>query len=134
MMTYTATQWSSVKDKEKFVKHFKRFVEKGFPESFFTKWFYIRMSMMRQHIAEFNQQGFYAVWFSTWERRADFLRRWGLMPCFGDPGWTWVDVEEVLAVWLKEHPQYRHIQESEHHAMIIKQEKAELERLKAKYE
>ena len=133
-MTYTATKWNTVEDKEKFTKHFKQFVEKGFPKSMFHKEFYNRMSIMRGHIAHYNQMGFFSTWFSTAEQRAKFLRLWIHTPIYGNPTYTWSDVEEVLCTWLQEHPEYLERERSAHVYRVESLEKAELVRLKAKYE
>ena len=130
---FTATQWNTAEDKEKFVKHFKQFVKKGFPESMFSKGFYNRVSMMRGHITHYNQSGFYDVQFSTSERRADFLQKWAAAPVYGDPEWTWSDVEQVLAVWLQEHPEHEQKQRATHDALIEDIERRELARLTVKY-
>ena len=105
------TQWNTVADKEKFIKHFKSFVQKGFTESMFNQSFYNRMSMMRGHIAHYNRGGFYETWFSTSEKRAGFLSTWTRQPCNGDPTFTWSDAERILADWIRDNPQY---EEKEH--------------------
>jgi hypothetical protein len=133
MDKYTATQWNTAADKEKFVKQFKAFVTKDFPETAFNKQFYNRMSMMRGHIAHYNQAGFYATWFDTSERRADFLRHWTVGVIYGDPAYTWSDVEKVLQAWLQEHQEYEEKQRQQHYAICEDIERKELRRLSAKY-
>jgi hypothetical protein len=132
-MSYTATKFDTVENKEKFEKHFKRFVEKGFPETLFNKKFYTQMSNMRGHIAHYNQCGFYDAQFSTPERRADFLQHWTNDVVYGDPDYTWSDVERVLAAWLKEHPEYEQRERTAHSTSVEQAERAELKRLSAKY-
>ena len=95
---FTATQWNTAEDKAKFEKHFQKFVEKGFPESMFNKGFYNRMSMMNGHIAHYNQGGFYDAQFGTSERRADFLHDWTNSRAYGDPAFTWCDVEKAFSI------------------------------------
>jgi hypothetical protein len=132
-MTFTATQWNTVEDKGKFVKHFKSFVQKGFPESMFKNPFYVRVSQMNGHIAHYNRGGFFETWFSTSERRADFLKRWAESRGTGDPAWTWSDVERDLAAWLKDNPQYEERERNTHAHLIEHIERAELARLTEKY-
>ena len=132
-MKYTATQWNTAADKEKFVRQFKKFVERGFPESLFTKGFYNRMSMMRGHIAHYNQDGFFDAQFITSERRADFLHHWAFAPCYGDPEYTWSDVEAELSAWLQEHPEHEARERNQHAAIIEDIERKEFARLSAKY-
>lgn len=93
---FTATQFHTVADKEKFVKHFLRFIKSGYNYNLFHKWFYKQLSFMFGHIAHYNKAGFYDVWFSSPERQAHFLenvRTWG---CYGDPAYTYSDVEKHL--------------------------------------
>ena len=99
----------------------------------FSKGFYTRMSMMRGHIAHYDRGGFYNAQFSTSERRADFLQHWATAPVYGNPAYTWSDVERVLAAWLQEHPEHEHQQRATHDALIEDIERRELARLKVKY-
>lgn len=101
-MNYTATQWNSIADKEKFVRHFKRFVETGMKKTLFPKWFYTRLSMTFGHIAHYNQGGFYDYWFSSPEKRLSFLR--GILEAHicGDPAYTYSDAERNIQIWLRE--------------------------------
>jgi hypothetical protein len=59
-------------------------------------------------VAHYNRDGFYETFFTSSERRLRFLRMaidwpymtkgWG----YGDPRYTWGDVEESLTRWLLE--------------------------------
>lgn len=131
---YTPTEFNTAADKEAFEKRFKRFVQHEFQSSIFTHSFYNRMSMMKGHIAHYNQYGFYEAQFSTHEVRADFLRHWTDEPCYGNPAYTWSDVEKVLAQWLGEHPEFLKREMDAHHALVERAERAELARLSAKYD
>lgn len=57
--------------------------------------------MMFGHIAHYDRNGFYDEWFR--EGRADWTEyildrgAW-----FGDPEYTWSDVENAFVEWLKE--------------------------------
>lgn len=133
-MKLTPTEWATVEDKEKFIKRFKRFVEKDFPFTLFTKDFYQRMSMMRGHIAHYNIDGFYREWFVDARRRAEFLHRWTSYYIVGDPAWTWSDVELELQTWLIDHPEYIAKQQTTYDNQVEAEERADLARLKAKYE
>ncbi len=95
-MVLTATKWSTVEDKEKFLKHFERFVASGYKRTLFYKWFYIRLSMMFGFIAHYNINGFYAEYFADDGRQAifeNYVRTWH---CYGDPEYTFSDVEHIL--------------------------------------
>jgi hypothetical protein len=96
---FVATQWDSAEDKAKFANHFVRFVRSGYKRTLFPKWFYRRLSMCFGHIAHYNQAGFYAEWFADDSGR--FLRnvlQWG---CYGDPAYTYSDVERALQTYYE---------------------------------
>jgi len=100
--TYTPTQWDTVEDKEKFEKQFKAFVSSGFKRSKFPKWFYTRLSMCFGMIAHYDQNGFYETWFQDNRMKERFIERCSTHGCYGDPAWTYSDVELVLQNWLIE--------------------------------
>ena len=92
----TPTKFSTVADKEKFLKHFQRFVKSGYNKNLFYKWFYTRLSMTFGHIAHYNRHGFYGTFF---ESREGIDRFWCLTMsygCYGDPAYTFCDVEKEI--------------------------------------
>lgn len=93
---FTPTQFSTAADKEKFLKHFHRFVCSGYKWTLFHKWFYVRLSLTFGHIAHYNRAGFYATFFTDAERLEDFWRVTMQYPCYGDPDYTYSDVEKVI--------------------------------------
>lgn len=96
------TQWSTVADKEKFIKHFQRFVKAGMPMSLFPDWFYKRLSSCFGHIAHYDRYGFYEEWFSSDIAKLRFLDHCVRFPCYGDPGYTYSDAEKILVAWIRE--------------------------------
>ena len=62
---FTATQFDSSEQKEKFYNHFIKFVERDFPQNLFYSWFYRRLSMNFGHIAHYNSLGFFETWFTN---------------------------------------------------------------------
>lgn len=130
---FTPTQWHTAADKEKFVTRFKAFVKSGFKPTIFTKAFYQRMSMMRGHIAHYDQGGFYDAQFSAPTLRADFLRHWANGPIYGNPTWTWSDVEHALATWLQEHPEYERKERTTAQSQLEQAERQQLAYLTQKY-
>lgn len=98
---FTATEWDTVEDKEKFAKHFIRFVESGFNKNLFYKWFYTRLSMTFGHIAHYNKDGFYAYFFEYHDE--DFITSCLLGGGYGDPSCTYSDVERYLKNWLRDY-------------------------------
>ena len=99
---FTPTEHSTAKDKAKFANHFVKFAMNNCPRSMFPKWFYTRLSMCFGHYAHFNVDGFYQDWFSTWEKRERFLNYTVAYPCYGQPEYTYCDVEKALIAWMKE--------------------------------
>jgi len=99
-MKFTATEWDTAEQKEKFVKHFKKFVEKGMPLTWFSAWFYNRLSNTFGHIAHCNRGGFYHVWFATKETQLSFLRHTLKASICGDPACTYSDAERAIQSWL----------------------------------
>lgn len=102
-MDFVATQWSSVREKEEFASRFIKFVESGFKKSFFTKKFYTRLSMCFGHIAHYDKDGFWAEWFTTPEDQKRFMEKTITYGCYGDPEYTFSDVEKYLVKYFKEH-------------------------------
>jgi len=130
---FCPTKFDSAAQKEKFVKHFLRFVEKDFPESLFYKWFYNRLSNTFGHIAHYSKSGFYGTFFTTTADKIRFLRFALNWPCYGDPAFTYSDVEKVLQNIIRE-KNYLDKYEKQLVENVETQERAELARLKAKYE
>lgn len=99
---YEPTKWSTREDKQNFALKLVRFVESGFNPNLFHKELYTRLSMCFGHIAHFNKYGFYETWFSTPERQADWLAYVSTRTIYGDPGWTFSDVERDLKRYAQE--------------------------------
>jgi len=100
---FTATQWSTAKDKAEFATWLIRFIEKGAPLSLFHKAKYNRLSMCFGHIAHYNKFGFHDEWFQTPEQVAEWVRYITSRPVYGDPAWTFSDVERVVVEYARQH-------------------------------
>jgi hypothetical protein len=100
---FTPTEFSTVADKEKFAAHFQRFVSGGFKRTVFPKWFYNRLSMTFAMIAHYDRNGFYAEYFEDPYETSRFLEECLAYPCYGDPAYTYSDVERYLQGWLREY-------------------------------
>lgn len=98
-MTFTPTQFHSAADKEKFFKHFQRFVKSNYNVNLFHKWFYVQLSFMFYHIAHYNKHGFYETWFADELSIERFWDRVKTHPCHGDPAYTYCDVEHAIQKW-----------------------------------
>jgi hypothetical protein len=73
-----------------------RFIESEWASALFTKRFYNRLSMCFSHIANYNRAQFYDEWFSSLAARVRFLKHTLRFPCYGDPEYTFSDVEGAI--------------------------------------
>lgn len=132
---FTPTEWSTAEEKAKFANHFMNFVEQDFKQTLFQKWFYSRLMNTFGHIAHFNISGFWDTFFTSTEKKVQFLDQtinpWTNF-C-GDPTFTYSDVERAVAGEIRkggylEKYQRQLADETE------KSERALLTHLKGKYE
>ena len=93
---FTATKFSTAADKAEFGKHFLRFIESEWAQPLFTKGFYQRLSMCFGHIAHVDRPTFYETWFTSDQDRLRFLEKTLKWPCWGDPEYTFSDVERAI--------------------------------------
>lgn len=129
---FTPTKWDTAKDKAAFAKQFVRFVQSDFAAKHFTEKFYRRLSNTFGHIAHYNRGGFWAEFFTTTADKVRFLEQTLEHPCYGDPAWTYSDVERALQAWLQADnilERYRQRLAKEMEAA----ERVELARLQQKY-
>lgn len=130
---FTATAFDTAEDKAKFANHFVRFVEADFPASIFPKWFYTRLSMTFGHIAHYDISGFYGTWFANDRTKHEFLTHELRSGGWGDPAYTYVDVERALKGWIIKSGLVE-TYAAKISAATEKAERATLAALKAKYE
>lgn len=131
-MKYTATQWDTEADKEKFVRQFKAFVESDFAKSKFPKWFYTRLSMTFGHIAHYNQGGFYETFFGNLADKVCFLEQTLQCGCYGSPAFTYCDCEREIQEWLQAQGTLEKYQ-AQFSAAAEASERATMARLNLKY-
>lgn len=129
---FTPTQWTTQEDKAKFANDLIRFIQSDFKRTFFTKSLYKRLSSTFGFIAHYNLDGYYNTWFDGTFHQLTFLMRLRDTAIFGDPAFTYCDVEQVIQAWVQEqglvdayHQQYMNDVEN--------RERAELARLLEKY-
>ena len=129
---FTPTKWDTAEQKAKFANHFVRFVESGFKATLFSDWFYRRLSMTFGHIAYYDRGGFYEHFFTSHEGRTNFacitLEGGG----YGDPRFTYSDVEKALKQWVINSNLKERLSKDLTEA-IERNERKELVRLQAKY-
>jgi hypothetical protein len=129
---FTPTKWDKAEKKVWFARQFIRFVNADFHERHFTQPFYQRLSLCFGHIAHFNRHGFFQTFFVSTEGKVRFLRQTLQYPCWGDPAFTYSDVERPLQACLRKNRVLEHYEQKladEQEAA----ERAELARLQAKY-
>ena len=129
---FTATKWDGGDKKAAFARQFIKFMQWDFPRKHFTKAFYQRLSMTFGNIAHYNVGGFFDEFFTTTADKVRFLRQTLAHPCYGDPAWTYSDVERALQKWIRHNgivEKYEQILAEETEA----DERAALARLQAKY-
>ena len=93
---FAHTEWSSAADKAAFGNTFLHFIESEWKRSLFSKGFYQRLSNCFGHIAHYDIHGFYEAWFTSDKDRLEFLKNASTWPCYGDPQFTFSDVERAL--------------------------------------
>jgi hypothetical protein len=93
---FRATKFSTAADKAEFGNAFLRFIESEWAPALFTKSIYNRLSMCFSHIAHYNRTQFYEEWFSSLAAQVRFLKHTLRFPCYGDPEYTFSDVEMAI--------------------------------------
>lgn len=130
---FTATKWDSAEKKAEFANKLCKFIAADFKESLFTKSLYERLSMTFGHIAHYNREGFFGNFFVNLTGKVEFLEQTLQWPCFGDPEYTYRDVERAIKTRLRKGgllDAYRAMRAAE----IEKAERAALKRLSEKYD
>lgn len=129
---FKPTKFDTADDKLWFAKQFVKFVKSGFEHRHFTDRFYRRLSNTFGHIAHYDRGGFWQTFFDSTEGKVRFLEITLRHPCYGDPAWTYSDVERELKRWLAVEgtlAKYRERLAGEVEAV----ERAEFERLQRKF-
>lgn len=129
---FTPTQWSTVEEKATFGNTLLHFIDSGFRETLFTKKFYDRLMNTFGHIAHYSREGFFSEWFTNEVDRLRFLQHLLQWPCYGDPTFTFCDVERAVQREVRSRNYFRRQQEVVAEA-VRNAEMATLERLEAKY-
>jgi hypothetical protein len=93
---FVPTNFSTVDDKAEFGNTFLHFIESEWAQTLFNKDFYQRLSMCFGHIAHMDRPTFYETWFTCDQDRRRFLEKTLKWPCWGDPEYTFSDVERAI--------------------------------------
>jgi len=108
-------------------------VAQDFPRSKFHKDFYRRLSNTFGHIAHYDSARFYQHFFLTAKDKLEFLEQCVTWPCYGDPTFTYSDVERGVGARLRK-SQIITILSSQIAVERRRSELALLSELKARYE
>lgn len=129
---FVATKFSSAAEKAEFGNALLHFIDSGFARNLFTDRLYGRLSNCFGHIARYNSTGFYEEWFLSLTAQVRFLEHTLRFPCYGDPEFTFSDVESEVQREVRNRnylPRYRLLlAEEQRGAELIL-----LERLERKY-
>jgi hypothetical protein len=98
---FIATEWSTPKDKADFANELVRFIKSGFHKKYWTKKLYVRLNSCFGHIAHYDASGFYETWFSSANKQNQWLDRIRNWRPYGDPAYTYCDVEKAFVNYLK---------------------------------
>lgn len=94
--TFTPTEFSTAAEKARFANDLWRFCTTGFQRARFTKQLYRRLSNCFQHIAHYDQHGFWEEWFEDRGARLRWIEHITTCTIYGDPAWTYSDVERAF--------------------------------------
>ena len=98
---FTATRFDTAQAKADFGNQLLAFIAEGFPQKRFTQRFY---GVLMQHfgmIAHYDQHGFWREFFTTTADQVRFLEEISSHPCWGDPAFTFSDLERVVVARLR---------------------------------
>ena len=129
---FLPTQFSTAGDKADFGNRLLYFLDADCARGLFTKKFYNRLSMTFGNIAHYDICGFYSKWFDSDHHRLAFIENLLRWPCYGDPEFTFSDVERAIQRVVSERnylARYRLLAAEALQATEV----SELERLEAKY-
>ncbi len=93
---FVATKWSTAEDKAKFANALMKFIANEFPRPAFSRALYQRLSNTFGHIANYNRDGFSSVFFERDADKVVFLDQTLRWPSYGDPTYTFCDVERAV--------------------------------------
>ncbi|PPQ36056.1 protein of unknown function [Rhodoblastus acidophilus] len=98
---FTPTKWNSAKDKADFANALMKFVAQDFPRTKFHNAFYRRLSNTFGNIAHYDRDVFYETFFLSAKGKITALEQCVSRPCFGDPTYTYRDVERAVIARLR---------------------------------
>jgi len=101
---FTPTEFTTADEKARFANHFIRFIESGCKWTLFHIWFYRKLSNCFGMHAHYDRRNFHAVCFEKYGGKnynlSSFIDDCLEYPCYGDPSYTFCDVEKKLKEYL----------------------------------
>lgn len=98
---FKATKFDTADDKANFGNQLLAFIAEDFPERRFTEAFYRQLAMRFGMIAWYDKHGFWAEYFTRLPDKLRFVEEIVGHPCYGQPEYTFCDVERVVIVRLR---------------------------------
>jgi hypothetical protein len=98
---FTPTEWNAADQKPKFANGLMVFILSGFPEKKFPQALYDRLNHRFGFIAHYNKWGFWEEYFTKSSDKLRFLRMIVESPAYGQPEYTYCDVERAVAPRVK---------------------------------
>lgn len=129
---FIPTKWSTAEEKARFGNALLHLIDSGFARDLFTDQLYGRLSNCFGHIAHYNSRQFYEEWFLSLTAQLRFLEHTLRFPCYGDPEFTFSDVESEIQREVRNRnylPRYQLLLAEEQRAAEL----TLLERLEGKY-
>jgi len=130
---FTPTKFDTSDDKAWFGNALLSFLAKDCPLTAFSNRLYSRLSNTFGHIAHYNKHQFYQEFFLDDASKIEFLRQTLQWPFFGDPNFTYSDVERAVSARIK-HSGLLEIYEVRFKTQTEIEERAQFARLKAKFD
>ena len=93
---FIATQWSTAEDKAKFANALMKFIAQEFPRPEFQQSSVPTAQQYVRAYRAYNQDGYYSVFFERDADKVVFLDQTLRWPCYGDPTYTFCDVERAV--------------------------------------
>ena len=94
--SFTPTKWHSAEDKARFGNQLLAFIAADFLKAKWTNAFYGELCQHFGFIANYGQHGFWQEYFADLPSKLRFLRDLTQHPCYGDPAYTFSDLERVV--------------------------------------
>lgn len=100
-VAFTPTKWHSADDKARFGNQVLAFIAADFFKAKWTNTFYGELCQHFGFIAHYDQHGFWEEYFADLPGKLRFLRDLTQHHCYGDPAYTFSDLERAVIQRLR---------------------------------